>query len=191
MFFGWETSYAAEDFLIYGLGEDWLLAHPEIIRWNQAEQYAAIHAAGGLVVQAHPFRERWYQSEIKLHPWHCDVMETANDGNRPYMDALAFSYAREHGIPMIAGADLHKMEKAVSSLDYALETEEAVESEADFARRILSGRGFTFHAPEGRFTAEHRNAYFSVYEYDRENGRHEIVYHPWPDAPTADQPLHP
>lgn len=188
VFFGWETSYEGEDFLIYGLDRRWLKAHPEIITWNQAEQYRQIHAAGGLVVQAHPFRERDYQWEVKIHPHHCDAFEVANCGNLPYMDALAYEYARKHRILMTSGSDLHNASQYLPASQYALMTEQPLNSEQDYVRLIQSGTGFSFSAPENRFRESRMSPYFPVYIYDKKGTRRKRGFRPFPGVPVAPAP---
>lgn len=188
VFFAWESTYESEDFLIYGLDEDWLIRHPEIMTWNQEEQYYNVHKDGGLVVQAHPFRERWYQSEVKLHPHHCDAFEVSNGGNRAYMDALAYHYALEHDIPMTSGSDMHNVSKFDSSTEFCMYTETPLNSASDYVSLILSGSGFSFCAPDERFTSEHKKSYFDVFEYSQNGTRAQIRYEPWEDAPYAEKP---
>ena len=148
VFFGWETTYGTgEDFLIYGLSPDWLLAHPEIRDLPQEEQYALIHREGGLVVQAHPFRERGYMSEIVLHPHHCDAWEVANAGNLPYMDRRAFEYAASHGMTMTCGSDIHSTNDLAEGKVFPMCTEKPLRSEQDYVELILSGKGFRLEYP--------------------------------------------
>ena len=151
VFFGWETSYGTgEDFLIYGLDPDWLKKHPEIIELTQEQQYELVHSEGGLVVQAHPFRERYYMSEIRLHPHHCDAWEVANSSNQPYMDRLAYEYARTHDMKMTCGSDIHSADWIDADWLFAMETDEPLETEADYVRIILSGKGFRAGFPKER-----------------------------------------
>ena len=151
VFFGWETSYGTgEDFLIYGLDPDWLKRHPEIIEITLEEQYELVHSEGGLVVQAHPFRERGYMREIVLHPNHCDAWEIANTGNTPEMDRAAYDYAVSHGMVMTCGSDIHSTDWLKEDLVFAMETDEEIFSEADYVRIILSGKGFRTVFPEDR-----------------------------------------
>ncbi|MCR5109141.1 MAG: PHP domain-containing protein [Lachnospiraceae bacterium] len=151
VFFGWETSYGTgEDFLIYGLKPEWLKEHPEIIKLTQEEQYELVHSEGGLVVQAHPFRERGYMREIRLHPNHCDAWEIANYGNEPYMDKRAYEYASSHGIKMTCGSDIHTIDNLKEGRVFAMVTKERMKSESDYVRTILSGKGFTTSFPKER-----------------------------------------
>ena len=164
VFFGWETSYGTgEDFLIYGLGPDWLKAHPEIIELTQEEQYEVVHAEGGLVVQAHPFRERGYMREIVLHPNHCDAWEIANTGNEPYMDLAVYEYAAAHDMVMTCGSDIHSVDWLKEDLVFAMETDEPLNSEQDYVRLILSGKGFRTVFPKDRLNCEHVDPELPVY----------------------------
>ena len=53
VFFGWEENFDGDEYLIYGLDKTWMLAHPEMAAWTRKQQYEAVRAAGGCVVQAH------------------------------------------------------------------------------------------------------------------------------------------
>lgn len=164
VFFGWESTYGTgEDFLIYGLAPAWLKAHPEIIRLTQEQQYELVHAEGGLVVQAHPFRERGYMDEIRLHPHHCDAWEIANSGNLPYMDRRAFEYASSHGMRMTCGSDIHTVDNLKEDLIFPMVTEERLTSAEDYVRIILSGKGFHAAVPAERFQCELREPELPVF----------------------------
>ena len=185
VFFGWETSYAGEDFLIYGLDENWLLAHPDVRYWDQREQYEHIHADGGLVVQAHPYRERYYQTEVKLHPYHSDAWEVANGGNKPYQDVLAYDYAKAHGIIMTAGSDIHKVGATSCGACFGVITEKPICSEQDYVDMIFSGKGYTLNVAEGWFLNGKQNPWFEVYEYSKDYKRVRLPDEVYPGAPKA------
>ena len=68
VFFGWEAGYDGTEFLVYGLDEPWLAAHPEIRDATVEEQYRLVKTSGGMVVHAHPFRDEFYIPEIRLYP---------------------------------------------------------------------------------------------------------------------------
>ncbi|MCL2759901.1 MAG: histidinol-phosphatase, partial [Treponema sp.] len=81
VFFGWEETFdGCDDYLIYGLDKDWLLAHPECRTWTRGEQYRAVREAGGCVVQAHPFRQRDYIQRVVLSTGCVDAVEIVNGG---------------------------------------------------------------------------------------------------------------
>ncbi len=111
VFFGWEETYEGDDYLIYGLDKQWLLDHPEAARWSRAEQFAAVRAAGGCVVQAHPFRAAWYIHTINLAPDLVDAIEGFNAGNQPDWNILGMRYARLRGLPVTAGSDNHHADR--------------------------------------------------------------------------------
>ena len=164
VFFGWESTYGTgEDFLIYGLSPKWLKGHPEIISLNQEEQYNLVHKEGGLVVQAHPFRERGYMSEIQLHPNHCDAWEIANAGNMPYMDKRAYEYAKAHGMRMTCGSDIHTTDKLKADMVFPMITDEPLNSEHDYVHLILSGKGFHPEIPQDIFDCELQEPGLPVY----------------------------
>ena len=69
--------------------------------------FEAVHEAGGVMIQAHPYRERDYLSDIKLAPSVCDGVEVYNAANKPNMNALGYEYCVKLGLPMTAGSDIH------------------------------------------------------------------------------------
>lgn len=116
VFWGYEAGYRGTEFLIYGVTPDWMKAHPEIRTASIEEQYALIHAAGGLVVHAHPYREEWYIPEIRLFPEYVDAVEGINAThshprstihNDPAFNDRAIAYANKHRLPITAGSDIH------------------------------------------------------------------------------------
>ena len=76
-------------------------------RWSRKQQYDMIHAAGGCVVQAHPFRARSYNHTIYLSPHLSDGVEVYNAGNEMNWNILAMRYAQIIGKPITAGSDNH------------------------------------------------------------------------------------
>ncbi len=151
VFFGWEQHYDGDEYLIYGLNKQWLLDHPEAERWTRKEQYEAVHAGGGCVVQAHPFRDRDYISAVRLSTGCVDAVEAYNAANRPENDMLAVRYAQNLGLPMTAGSDIHHIQQwpdghmmgvvfdspLLSIQDYV----KAIRDKSPFGVRVPSGRG--------------------------------------------------
>lgn len=116
VFFGYEAAYHGTEFLIYGVGPEWLAAHPEIKDATVEKQYELVHGAGGLVIHAHPFREEPYIPRIRLFPQFVDGVEGINSThshplsvchNDPAFDTRAVAYSHEHHLPMTAGSDIH------------------------------------------------------------------------------------
>ena len=158
VFFGWEATYQGDDYLVYGLDEEWLKQHPEMIHWDVAEQYRVVHAAGGMVIQAHPFRERGYMDSIHLHPFDCDGWEVANAGNEAYQDALAYRYAKNHGMKMTAGSDIHRVNGTNSGLVFGMEFDTPLTSAADYVHRFLNGETGRPICPTERVSEENLQA---------------------------------
>lgn len=120
VFFGWESCYSGTEFLIYGPDKEWLLAHPEIKDATIEEQFRLVHEAGGIISHAHPCREAFYLSEIRLCPEYVDAVEGMNGGHsgRPgsfkekhlEFNEAAIAYAQKHHLPLTAGSDQHSVE---------------------------------------------------------------------------------
>ncbi|GHT91839.1 hypothetical protein FACS1894140_3040 [Spirochaetia bacterium] len=137
VFFGWEETFDGDDYLIYGLGREWLLEHPEAAHWSRRDQYRAVREAGGCVVQAHPFRQHYYIHQITLAPNLVDGVEAANAGNhdRSY-DALAMRYAKKLGLPMTAGSDIHETGQLEAGDVFGVYLGKKMETIADYVAAI-------------------------------------------------------
>lgn len=118
VFFGIEQTFQGDDYLIYGLSKEFLIAHPEIEGMTHAELFRTVDGAGGLMIQAHPFRLRHYNEAIHLHPREVHGAEVYNAGNRESENALAEFYAAEYGFIETSGSDIH-------SADFAAEEKTA------------------------------------------------------------------
>jgi len=153
VFFGWEQCYPPEcdEYLIYGPEKQWLIDRPEMRYWSRAEQFEAIDAAGGCVVQAHPFRDRAYIGSIVLAPELVHGIEVANSPNPPGQDALAYRYARRMGLQMTAGSDIHFIDQRVGDQVFGVFLPERVTSAFEFAVAVREGRIMGLHVPEARF----------------------------------------
>lgn len=139
--FGFEYSYKGTDFLVYGLSGEWLLAHPEIMDMTVRQFCGFAREAGGLVVQAHPYREADYIDHIRLFPSDVDAIEAPNACRTPRENYLAEVLAREYGLPMTAGSDIHAAaQKALAGMEF----EEKLRSEKDFVQRIKNSEGKIF-----------------------------------------------
>lgn len=154
VFFGWEANFDGDEFLIYGLDKQWLLEHPDMLSWSRDEQYDIIHGDGGLVVQAHPFRERPYLHSIFLNPDNCDAWESYNSCNETTHNRNAEIYCLEHDIFMTGGSDIH----LIGSIDEArlsgMAFEYPLECACDYTDAVLNRRGVIImpeyeHAADG------------------------------------------
>ena len=106
--FGVEVNFYKDEYLIYGIDKQWLLDNECIMDMTRIELHEAVNKAGGIMIQAHPYRERDYLSDIKLAPASAiDGVEIYNAANYPNMNALGYEFARDLGMPMTAGSDIH------------------------------------------------------------------------------------
>ena len=140
VFFGWEETFdGCDDYLVYGLDKEWLLKHPEVRGWTRSEQYHAVRDAGGCVVQAHPFRQRYYIPRIILSAGCVDGVEAVNGGHEDVtFDALAYRYAKKIGKPITAGTDIHDAANVSYGNLYGIYSEKKLNSIDDYVKLILN-----------------------------------------------------
>lgn len=164
--FGWEFNFQGDEYLTYGLDKAWLKAHPEIMEDTREDYYHRIHQAGGLVVQAHPYRERNYLNAVRLNPYFVDEVEYINIGNQPYMDDLVPEYAKKYGLPMTGGTDMHDIERGQTPS--GIETEEKLTCIEDFVNLVRSGKGFSPIIVPGRVNKPGQDLEFDIMRYEKE-----------------------
>lgn len=107
--FGIEHAYGhGKEVLIYGIDLDFLLANPDIPTLTLDELTARVHTAGGIVVQAHPYRNRGY-IDMSVGPRAdlVDGIEVYNVGNQPGEDRKALALAQTGNYILTAGSDIH------------------------------------------------------------------------------------
>jgi hypothetical protein len=150
VFFGWEETFDGDDYLVYGLDKTWLLEHPEVRFWNRREQFEQAGSFGGCVVQAHPFRDRYYIQEIHLSTGCVDAVEAANAGNDRNFDALAMRYAQKLGLPVTAGSDIHNTSQAAQGALFGVYLDKKMESIQDYVQAIKTKAITRLHIPPGR-----------------------------------------
>lgn len=117
VFPGYEAGYDGTEFLIYGIEIGWMYDHPELRDATVEEQFEIIHSGGGIVVHAHPFREAFYISRIRLYPEHVDAIEALNAAHCPHMgmpdnsvfNEKALKYAAGLGMVITGGSDSHNV----------------------------------------------------------------------------------
>lgn len=107
--FGLEHAYGhGKEVLTYGIDLDFLLDHPNLHLYP-LERYAQfVHEAGGLVVQAHPFRHAPYiDPDYPLQPKLLDGAEIFNYGNTGEENKQAAVFAEKYGLLPTSGGDSH------------------------------------------------------------------------------------
>lgn len=139
VFFGIEENFDGDEYLIYGVDKKWLIEHPQMTKWTHRELYEEVHQAGGLVVQAHPFRQRYYNSQINLHPETVDAMEAANKGNTWEMNMQAYEFCRIHNINITAGNDIHSRKSLKNNGLYAMSFDHELRDINDYINCVKSG----------------------------------------------------
>lgn len=141
VFFGVEYNFEGDEFLLYGIDKEWLIEHPEIMHQSRKGLYEIIDNAGGLMVQAHPFRERRYISTIHLSPVYCHAWEGYNSHNTDINNQNAVSYCNEHNIFMTAGSDLHKLNSIPEKEHFGMQFNSPLTCEKDYVNAIKSRHG--------------------------------------------------
>lgn len=169
VFFGWEFNFEGDEFLVYGLDKQWLLAHPDMLSWNHITHYQKVKEDGGLVVQAHPFRERGYLSRVSLHPSQCDAWEVANAGNTAEQDKLAYRYAKEYHIPMTAGSDIHQAVNNGKDGHFGVAFDTPLTSIHDYVERVKKAQGHIYVPEQRTDWLTGSTNHLPVYLYDDRN----------------------
>lgn len=112
--FGFEYRWDIYDFLVYGLGPDFMLANPDMFAIPFAEFAKRVHDCGGYIIQPHPFR--YLKAPIYIPIDEVDAIEIYNgshsDVNSPYpafYNDLAEHFAREMTCIGTAGSDTHRV----------------------------------------------------------------------------------
>lgn len=148
--FGVEFNFNKDEYLIYGIDKKWLLDNECIMQMNRHELFEAVHKAGGIMIQAHPFRERNYLSDIKLAPSCVDGIEVYNAANSANMNALGYEYCSKLGLPMTAGSDIHfYRDNEMGGMLFG----SRIDSIEDFVKAVMSGKGTPVSvAPDGIIT---------------------------------------
>ena len=138
VFFGIEQNFEGDEYLLYGLDRDFLLMHPDIESWPRTRLFHEVHAWGGCVVQAHPFRDRGYIRHLHLQMTGVDGVEAVNTANHPWEDACGLKYAGHLGLPATCGSDVHNVSTMTSERLGGVCLREEMRSGRDYANYILA-----------------------------------------------------
>lgn len=98
-----------KEILIYGITPEFLESNPCLRDAGTKEYVRLVHEAGGVVFQAHPYRDRFYITdpgpidELDI----LDGIEVYNAGNTDEDNAKATVLAKEKGLRCTAGSDGH------------------------------------------------------------------------------------
>ena len=145
VFFAYEYGYKGTDILTYGLGPDWLRAHPEIREMRVEEYMQLAHDEGGFLVHAHPFRAAKYIKAIRLVPWLTDAVEVLNANRTDFENTQALHYAQAYELAMSVGSDNHV---GFNKRMCGLSVEKRFENVWDYAETIRSGDFLIYDSPQ-------------------------------------------
>lgn len=142
VFSGIEMSHQGHDFLVYGIGAEWCLEHPDMDKMKKSELLPLLMADGALVIQAHPYREAKHIDHIELFPRCIHGVEIFNAGDCELSNSMAAHFCRSYGLIPFAGSDNHRA--GASLLFGGMATERPVESVEDFIAMVKSGEARPF-----------------------------------------------
>ena len=138
--FGFEQKFTdgTDEYIVLGISPEWLKNHPEIRDMKRIPFFDTIKKAGGFVIQAHPFRVRYYVSDIRLALDYVDAIEVLNLGDEDDYSRRAYEYAKNLGLPMTGGTDIHSIENRDEVSGVALE--KRIDTVEELLEEIKSGR---------------------------------------------------
>lgn len=138
--FGFEQKFVDgnDEYIVLGISPEWLKNHPEIRDMQRIEFFKAIKSADGFVIQAHPFRERYYISNIYLSLDYVDAIEVFNIGDLDEHTRRSYEYAKKLGLPVTGGTDIHSIENREEVGGVALERK--IDTVEELIEEIKSGR---------------------------------------------------
>ncbi|MBR4702953.1 MAG: PHP domain-containing protein [Oscillospiraceae bacterium] len=146
VFFGWEYADKGTDFLTYGLDKEWLLRNEGLLLMSITNYLDFVRREGAFVAHAHPFREDFYIPCIQLMPRQVDAVEIVNANRKDFENYRAAEYARNYGLPALAGSDNHTAEKQKRLC--GIETDAPIQDASDFLRVLRSGEYRIFDTKE-------------------------------------------
>ena len=117
---------SVNDYLIYGITEDWLLALGDPRGFHLKELSQRVREAGLMIFQAHPFR---YGSCIMREEW-LDGVEVRNGNkNHDSHDYLTALWAEKKHLIPITGSDFHNPDSLINGgilTDYPVDDNEVL-----------------------------------------------------------------
>ena len=145
VFCGIEMSNHGTDFLVYGIGKNWFLKHPEIERMRMSEKLSLLRDNGAFIIQAHPLREAAYIDHIRLYPRHIEGVEVINANRTDFENKMAELYADSYNLLKVAGSDNHTGRE--QSILAGVMTETPLESEQDYIKAVRKNKIQLFKVP--------------------------------------------
>lgn len=100
------------DYLVYGVHRDLLIAYPELYKLGLKDFYSFAQAHGLVVFQAHPFRPGCSPADPAL----LHGAEVYNGNSRhDSSNKSAIEFAQRHHLKEIAGSDFHQVEDVAAA----------------------------------------------------------------------------
>ena len=131
--------------LVYGISPELLIQHPELRSGDVRTWARVVHEAGGVIYQAHPYRERSYIP--KPGPTEAlsalDGIEVYNAANLPEANEKAASLARSLGLSTVAGSDGHSHASVGRA---GIESEVRIRTERELVDVLKSGAYTVYRA---------------------------------------------
>lgn len=125
------------EILCYGITPEILYENPKFKERRAEDWYKALHEAGAVVIQAHPFRDREYITDRGVFPHNLiDGIEVFNRGNNEGADEEAENYAEKNpDLIFTSGSDAHIGRDVCR---YGIATESRIRNEKELARVLKS-----------------------------------------------------
>lgn len=107
--FGIEHAYGdGKEVLIYGVDLHFLLSNPDIPQLTLDELVDRVHDYGGIVIQAHPYRDRSYVNmNVGPRADIVDGIEVYNAFDKPGEDKKALELSKQKDYILTTGGDIH------------------------------------------------------------------------------------
>ncbi len=107
--FGIEHAYGdGKEVLIYGIDLQFLQSNPDIPYLTLDELVKRVHSYGGIVIQAHPYRDRSYVNmSVAPRADIVDGIEVYNAFNKPGEDKRALALSKQKDYILTSGGDIH------------------------------------------------------------------------------------
>lgn len=131
--FSVELSFKKNHYLLYGVTREFLKLREDIFDITLDELYEHLKAHGITVIQAHPNRGE----KCVPHPHHVDGFELNFHPRKDNYNERTICVAREYGLPLTIGSDVHRPENVGVS---ATLSEEKIESIEQYLELLFAGK---------------------------------------------------
>ncbi len=104
-----EQIYDGLEILCYGITPEFLYNNPQLLYNSLEEWHKTAQSYGALIIQAHPFRDRFYINNPRVFPIEfIDGIEIYNYGNSAENNIMAENfYSKHNDLIITGGADAH------------------------------------------------------------------------------------